>query len=333
MAQKLDIAFWSYDRTRLLADGSVKIEGADVAFHSARIVPEIFEAMIRRRAYDVSELGMTYFLRTFDEEGHSPFLAIPVFPVRAFRHGAIYISRNSGIEKPQNLVGKRIGELALYGHDAGVIPKGILSDDFGVKPEQSRWVIGGIDFPIGPIDFVSHPVPTGVEVEWVGTDVDLGAMLERGEIDALISADAPKAILEGSPKVGRLFEDYEAVERDYYRRTGIFPIMHTVVVTRELADEHPNLVKAVYRAFCTAKDRMQEQYVKGMTFNNMSIMLPWFSNLIDEDRALLGDDWWPYGIQRNRSAIDVVLRYHHEQGLTKRHLTIEDVFFPDLLDT
>ena len=114
---------------------------------------------------------------------------------------------------------------------------------------------------------------------------------------------------------------------------GIFPIMHTVVVTRELADEHPNLVKAVYRAFCTAKDRMQEQYVKGMAFNNMSIMLPWFSNLIDEDRALLGDDWWPYGVQRNRSAIDVVLRYHHEQGLTKRHLTIEDVFFPDLLDT
>ena len=158
-------------------------------------------------------------------------------------------------------------------------------------------------------------------------------MLERGEIDALISADAPKAILEGSPKVGRLFEDYEAVERDYYRRTGIFPIMHTVVVTRELADEYPNLVKAVYRAFCTAKDRMQEQYVKGMTFNNMSIMLPWFSNLIDEDRALLGDDWWPYGIQRNRSAIDVVLRYHHEQGLTKRRLTIEDVFFTDLLDT
>jgi hypothetical protein len=333
MAQKLDIAFWNYDRTRLLADGSVKIEGADVAFHSTRIVPEIFEAMIRRRAYDVSELGMTYFLRTFDEEGRSPFLAIPVFPVRAFRHGAIYINRNSGIEKPQNLVGKRIGELALYGHDAGVIPKGILSDDFGVKPEQNHWIVGGIDFPIGPIDFVSHPVPTGVEVEWVGTDVDLGAMLERGEIDALISADAPKAILEGSPKVGRLFEDYEAVERDYYRRTGIFPIMHTVVVTRELADKHPVLVKAVYCGFCTAKDRMQEQYVKGMTFNNMSIMLPWFSNLIDEDRALLGDDWWPYGIQRNRSAIDVVLRYHHEQGLTKRQLTIEDVFFPDLLDT
>jgi hypothetical protein len=161
----------------------------------------------------------------------------------------------------------------------------------------------------------------------------LGAMLERGEIDALISADAPKAILEGSPKVGRLFEDYEAVERDYYRRTGIFPIMHTVAVTRELAEEHPDLVKAVYHGFCTAKDRMQEQYVKGMRFNNMAIMLPWFSKLIEEDRALLGDDWWPYGVQRNRSAIDVVLRYHHEQGLTKRRLAIEDVFFPGLLNT
>ena len=117
-------------------------------------------------------------------------------------------------------------------------------------------------------------MPTDVEVEWVGTDVDLGAMLERGEIDALISADAPKAILEGSPKVGKLFEDYEAVERDYYRRTGIFPIMHTLVVTRELADEHPDLVKAVYRGFCTAENRMQEQYVKGLTFNNTTIMLP-----------------------------------------------------------
>jgi 4,5-dihydroxyphthalate decarboxylase len=290
--------------------------------------------MIRRRAYDVSELGMTYFLRTFDEEGRTPFLAIPVFPVRAFRHGAIYINKNSGIEEPENLIGKRIGELGLYGHDAGVIPKGILSDDFGVKPEQatgssaasiSRWV------PL--ISCLTLCQPAWKSNGSALTNVDLGAMLERGEIDALISADAPKAILEGSPKVGRLFEDYEAVERDYYRRTGIFPIIHTVAVTRELAEEHPDLVKAVYHGFCTAKDRMQEQYVKGMTFNNMAIMLPWFSKLIEEDRALLGDDWWPYGVQRNRSAIDVVLRYHHEQGLTKRRLAIEDVFFPGLLNT
>ena len=330
--RKIDIAFWNYDRTRLLADGTVKIEGVDAAFHSARIVPEIFEAMIRKRAYDVSELGMTYFLRTF-EDGQSPFLAIPVFPVRSFRHGAIYINKASGIARPEDLVGKRIGELALYGHDAGVMAKGILSDEFGVKPEQSRWIVGGIDFPMDPIDFVSHPAPDGVEVEWAAKGVDLGKMLEAGEIDALISADVPKCVLEKSPKVGRLFEDYEAVERDYYRRTGIFPIMHTIVVKRELAMEQPALVEAVYKGFCAAKDQVAEQYVKGMTFNNMMMMLPWLTKLIGDNRDLLGQDWWPYGITANRAAIDAVLRYHHEQGLTKRRFTIEDVFVLSLLDT
>jgi 4,5-dihydroxyphthalate decarboxylase len=330
--RKIDIAFWNYDRTRLLADGTVKIEGVDAAFHSARIVPEIFEAMIRKRAYDVSELGMTYFLRTF-EDGQSPFVAIPVFPVRSFRHGAIYINKASGIARPEDLVGKRIGELALYGHDAGVMPKGILSDEFGVKPEQSRWIVGGIDFPMDPIDFVSHPAPDGVEVEWAAKGVDLGTMLGAGEIDALISADVPKCVLEKSPKVGRLFEDYEAVERDYYRRTGIFPIMHTIVVKRELAMEQPALVEAVYKGFCAAKDQVAEQYVKGMTFNNMMMMLPWLTKLIGDNRDVLGQDWWPYGITANRAAIDAVLRYHHEQGLTKRRFTIEDVFVLSLLDT
>ena len=330
--RRLDIAFWNYDRTRLLADGTVRIDGADATFHSARIVPEIFEAMIRRRAYDVSELGLTYFLRTF-EDGGSPFLAIPVFPVRSFRHGAIYVNKASGIVRPEDLAGRRVGELALYGHDAGVMAKGILSDDYGVRPEQNRWLIGGIDFPMQPVDFVLHPVPEGVEVEWADKDIDLGDLLEAGEIDALISADVPRCILEKSPRVGRLFEDYPSAERDYYRRTRIFPIMHAVVVARELATERPDLVHAIYRGFCTAKDRMAEQYVQGMTFNNMTTMLPWLTKLIGDDRDLLGDDWWPYGIAANRAAIDAVLRYHHEQGLTRRRFTIEDVFVPGLLDS
>ena len=329
---KLDIAFWNYDRTRALADGTVKIEGVDASFHSARIVPEIFEAMVRRRAFDVSELGMTYFLRTF-ADGPSPFVAIPVFPVRVFRHSAIYINKVSGITKPQDLAGKRIGELALYGHDAGVVPKGILSDDFGVRPEQCRWIIGGIDFPMDPIDFVAHPVPDGVEVEWAGKDVDLGEMLVRGEIDALISADTPKAVLDKNPAVGRLFEDYETVERDYYRRTGIFPIMHTVVVKRELAAEQPELLKAIYDGFCEAKEQVEQQNLKGMTFTNIQVMHPWLTALIGRNRDLMGEDWFPYGIAANRAAIDAVLRHHHEQGLTKRRFTIEDVFVRELLDT
>ena len=316
----LDIAFWNYDRTRPLKDGTVRIEGADATFHTtAKIVPQLFKAMIRDRAYDVSELGMTYFLRTF-ENGDSPFRAIPVFLNRAFRHGAIYVNKASGIEQPQDLVGKRIGELALYGHDAGVMPKGILSDEFGVKPEQSRWIVGGIDFPMDPIDFVARPAPDDVEVEYAAKSVDLGDMLEAGDIDALISADVPKCVLEKSPKVSRLFEDYEAAERDYYSRTGIFPIMHTVVVTQELAAAQPDLVKAIYEGFCEAKDQTEALYLKGMTFNNANLMHPWLTKLIGANRDLMGDDWWPYGIGANRAAIDAVLRYHFEQGLTKATL-------------
>ena len=330
--RKLDIAFSDYDRTRLLKEGAVKIEGVDATFHGARIVPEIFEAMIRQRAYDVSELGMTYYLRTF-EDGASPFIAIPVFPNRAFRHGAIYINTASGIERPADLAGKRIGELALYGHDAGVMPKGILSDEFGVRPEQSRWLVGGIDFPMDPIDFVARPSPVDVEVDYAAKGVDLGDLLEAGEIDALISADIPNCVLDKSPKVGRLFEDYETAEQGYYRRTGIFPIMHTVVVTREFAAEAPDLVRAVYQGFCKAKDQTEARYLRGMTFNNMDLMHPWLTKRIDKTRELMGDDWWPYGIAANRAAIDAVLRYHHEQGLTKRRFEIEDVFAPGLLDS
>ncbi len=200
--RQLDLAFADYDRTSALTNGAVTIEGVDASFHTARIVTEIFEGMICRRAYDVAELGWTYYLRTF-ADGPSPFVAVPVFPNRAFRHGAIYVNKASGIERPEDLAGKRIGELALYGHDAGVMPKGILSDEYGFRPERNRWIVGGIDFPIEPVDFVAHPVPDGVEVEWAGKGVDLGEMLDRGEIDALISADIPRCVLDGSPR-GRL---------------------------------------------------------------------------------------------------------------------------------
>jgi hypothetical protein len=329
---KLALAFWNYDRTRPLNDGTVKIAGVDARFHSARIIPEIFEAMIRQRAYDVSELGMTYFLRTLDV-ADPPFIAIPVFLNRAFRHSAIYINSRSGIKRPEDLAGKTIGELAVYGHDAGVMPKGILSDDFGFRPEQSRWIIGGIDFPMDPIDFIAHVHPANVDVSMAPAGADLGEMLDEGEIDALISADVPRCILEKSPNVGRLFEDFESVERNYYRRTGIFPIMHTVVVTRELATNRPDIVKAVYQGFCEAKSVATEHLVKGMTFNNMDTMIPWLTKLIGDNRDALGNDWWPYGMSANREAIDAVLRYHHEQGLTTRRFTAEEIFVPYLLDT
>lgn len=329
---KLKIAFWNYDRTHALTDGTVKIDGVDASFTSARIVSEIFERMIRQREFDVSELGLTYYLRTLDFDD-PPFIAIPIFPNRCFRHSAIYINRSSGIQKPQDLVGKTVGEFAVYGHDAGVWPKGILSDEYGVTPNQCRWVIGGLDWPMAPIDFIPRPHPANIDVTLAPEGKELGGMLEAGEIDALISADVPKCVLNNSPRVARLFPDYESVERDYYQRTGIFPIMHTVVVRKELIAQHPGLAQAIYRGFCDAKDVAMEQYKAGLIFNNMNIMIPWLSQLLNEDRRLLGDDWWMYGVEANRKTIDTFLRYHLEQGLSKRRLTCEDVFVPELLGT
>jgi 4,5-dihydroxyphthalate decarboxylase len=327
----LDIAFWNYDRTRPLADGSTKIDGVDSTFHTARIVTEIFQAMIEDLKYDVSELGLTYFLRAID--AGAPLVAIPIFPNRAFRHSAIYINTAKGIREPRDLIGKTIGELALYGHDAGVIAKGILSDEYGLKPNQSRWIVGGIDFPLNPLNFISHPHPSDVDVSVAEKGADLGTMLDSGEIDALISADIPTCVLRQSPTVGHLFGDYEAVEREYYKRTQIFPIMHTVVVTKELAANHPEIVKAVYKGFCDAKAATIEQYTQSMTFNNMATMIPWLTHLAGENRDLLGDDWWPYGLKANYAAIDTYLRYHYEQGLSKRRMSCEDIFVPYLLDT
>lgn len=329
--RQLQIAFGEYDRTRVLADGTVKFDGIDASFHSNRIVTEVFAGMIRDRAYDVSELGMSYFLRTMDFD-EPPFLAIPIFPNRCFRHSAIYINAESGIKKPEDLAGKTVGEFAMYGHDAGVWPKGILSDDYGVTPNQSRWIIGSLEWPLKPIDFVPQPHPADTVVTNAPPGTDLGKMLEEGGIDALISADVPKCFLDKSPKVARLFDDYEAVERGYYQRTGIFPIMHTVVVRKELASS-PEILRSVYKGFCDAKNAVEEQYTQGMIFNNMATMMPWFSKLVDEDRSLLGDDWWPYGLEANRKAVDTFLRYHFEQGLSKRRLTCEDIFVPELLGT
>ncbi len=229
--------------------------------------------------------------------------------------------------------GKTVGELALYSHDAGLMPKGMLMDEFGFKPETCRWIIGGLDWPLKPIDFVSHQHPSNVQVSDIQTGKELGAMLEAGELDVLISADVPKCVLEHSPKVTRLFEDYPSVERGYYRRTGIFPIMHTVVLRKGLLASDPGLAEAIYRGFLDAKTAASKDYEHGMIFNNMETMFPWFSYLISQNRAVLGADWWPYGIEANRKALDAVLRYHFEQGITRRLFTIEEIFVPGLLTT
>ncbi len=330
MNAPLRIGVYTYEHTEALFDGRVPIDGVDATFESAPLVSDIFRRMVEGH-YDVAEYGLTYFLRTFDLED-SPFLALPIFPNRNFRHSAVFVNTAAGIERPQDLAGKTIGEFAMFGHDPGVWIKGIFADEYGLTPDRSRWVIGGTDHPIPPFDWIPQPVPEGVHVRHAGEGETLGAMLESGEIDALISVDVPRALLDGSPGVARLFPDHEAVERDYYRRTGIFPQMHVLAVPRELATR-ADLMKSIYRAFREAKEIVQEKYRQGARKQHMGLLTPWFSKHFDENRTLLGEDWWPYGLDANRKAVDTFLRYHHEQGLSKRRLTSEDIFVPALLDT
>ncbi|MEW2515363.1 4,5-dihydroxyphthalate decarboxylase [Streptomyces sp. NPDC046870] len=330
MSTELSIGVYAYEHTEALFDGRVTVDGVDATFETAPLVSDIFRRAVEGR-YDLAEFGLTYFLRTVDLDD-APFLALPILPNRNFRHSAIFVNTTSGIVKPRDLAGRTVGEFALYGHDAGIWSKGILADEYGVTPDQCRWVVGGTNHPIPAFDWVPQPVPDGVDVRHAEHGQTLGAMLESGEIDALISVDVPQAVLDGSPKVARLFPDYEAVERDYHRRTGIFPPMHIIAIRRELA-HRPGLARAVYDAFTQAKELAERKYLDDAMKQHMSVITPWFSALFEENRRLLGDDWWPYGVAANRKAIDTFLRYHHEQGLSKRKLTSEDIFVPELLDT
>jgi ABC-type nitrate/sulfonate/bicarbonate transport system substrate-binding protein len=326
----LRIGVYQYEHTAALFDGTVTIPGVEARFESEPLASDIFLRMVRGD-FDVAELGLTYFLRTFDLDD-PPFLALPIFPNRNFRHSAIFVNTASGISRPEDLAGRRIGEFALFGHDPGVWMKGILAEEFGVTQDRCEWVIGGTNHPIPAFDWIPQPVPDGVDVRHAAPEQALGALLEAGDIDALLSVDVPQALLDGSPKVARLFPDYRTVEQDYYRRTGIFPMMHVIAIRKELADR-PELPRAVYQAFSDAKEITADRYREGARKQHMAVMTPWFSDLFAQNRRLLGEDWWPYGLGANRVALDTFLRYHHEQGLSRTRWQSEDIIVPALLDT
>jgi 4,5-dihydroxyphthalate decarboxylase len=245
----------------------------------------------------------------------------------------VFVNTDSGITGPADLVDKTIGEFGVYGQDPGVWMKGIFADEYGFRPERNRWVIGGLDHPAPPFAFTSHPHPEGLDITTVPEDRTLSGMLDSGKIDALFTANVPQPFLDGSPNIIRLFADYEPLERDYYRRTGNFPIMHTVVARRELLAAHPGLARALYTAFHDAKEAGAERYRRFRRLYQTPVMVPWLNPLMEQNDRLLGEDWWPYGVSANWTALETFLRYHHEQGLSARRWTVEEIIAPDLLDT
>ena len=330
-APALTVGCFPYDTTRALFDGTVSTDGIDVTMETATTLPELFERLIRGNEFDVAELGLTFYLRLL--ETGLPYIALPVFPNRVFRHSCIFVNTHSGIREPSDLAGRTIGEFGVYGQDSGVWAKGILMDEYGFNPEESRWVIGGLEHPAPPFDFIPHPHPAEVDVRIAPEGKTLSAMLDAGEIDALFSANVPQCMLDGSPNVTRLFPDFEPLERDYYRRTSIFPMMHTIVIRQELLRNHPELAHGVYRAFSRAKDAAAERYRQSRRLYQVQTMIPWMNALVDRNGEEFPEDWWPYGIAANRTALDTCLRYHHQQGLTSRQWRMEEVFAAELLGT
>ena len=327
---KLKLACWTYDRTRALLNHSVKPEGIALEFEGPRQVGQIMERMVRDRAYDVAEIGLTYYLRSLEFEG-APFVAIPVFPNRIFRHSAIFVNTSSGIVRPQDLAGRRVGELHRYGHDAGIWSKGAIADDYGVAAQSMIHVVGHMERAEDHNDWATFAPPANLEIHRLGPGQGLDAMLEAGEIDALFSAWVPRSFARGSTKLARLFPDYESVERDWFRRTRVFPIMHTVVIRRDVYEHNRWIARALMAAFEAAKARAVEEYRVAESFFGAPFMVPWLPALLEENRALMGDDAWAYGVMPNRIALETYLRYHAEQGLSQRRWTVDELFAPECL--
>ena len=319
----LTLACGDYDRTKALQDGSVQPEGIRLNYIPLQ-AEEIFWRMSRHQEFDASEWSLSNHL-TMVSRGNSPFVAVPVFPSRFFRHSCIFINIDSKIQGPTDLKGKRVGA-PEYSITAAVWIRGFLRDEQGMRAEDMEWFIGGQEEP-GRKERVALKLPPEIKVRALQPDQTLNSMLEKGEIDALISARAPSCFVKGSPKVRRLFPNYKEVEIDYYRRTRIFPIMHVLVIRKELYDRHPWVAPSLYKAFCQAKERAIQNMHIG---NTLACTLPWLFAEMEQLKSIFGPDWWPYGIEPNRHLLETLIRYMGEQSLIDRSLKVEDLFAPNV---
>ncbi|QRP50469.1 ABC transporter substrate-binding protein [Amycolatopsis sp. FDAARGOS 1241] len=316
----LTFACGDYDRTRAVEDGSIRPDGIDLTYLRLP-VEETFFRMLRHGEFDASEMSLSTFVASLDRDP-VPFVALPVFTSRMFRHGGVFINTSAGIEKPSDLRGKRIGtpEFQLT---AGVWIRGILADRHDVPLDSVTYLTGGQETP-GRIE--KGAVSTRFDLQSIPDGRTLSEMLASGEIDALQSPRIPSSFVLGDGRVARLFPDTVAAEKEYYAATGIFPIMHVVVLRREIYERHPWAAQSLTKALTAAKN---EAYARIYDASALRFMEPWFNQHVEDARRLLGDDYWSYGLDANRHVLDVFLRYHHEQGLSSRLRTAGELFAPE----
>jgi ABC-type nitrate/sulfonate/bicarbonate transport system substrate-binding protein len=319
---RLDLTFacGDYDRTRALEDGSIRPDGIDLTYLRLP-VEETFFRMLRHREFDVAEMSLSTYVATLDTDPR-PFVALPVFTSRMFRHGGVYVNADSGIRTPADLVGKRIGS-PEFQLTAGVWIRGILAEHHGVPLDSVTYYTGGQETP-GRIE--KGTVQTGLDIRPIPVGATLSQMLADGELDALQTPRVPSSFSSGDGRVRRLFDDVVTVERDYYAATGIFPIMHVVVLRSDVYERHRWIAQSLYKACVAARD---EAYRRVYDASALRFMEPWLIQHIEQSRELLGDDFWSYGMSSNEKVLDVFLRYHHEQGLSKRRYDAGDLFAPE----
>lgn len=324
MGLRLSLACPETDRTQGLLDGSVPVEGARLTCIGLP-VEEVFHRMARFAEFDAAELSLSSYVLSL--QLGQPFIAIPAFPSRMFRHSGIYVNSDCGIADPADLIGRTVG-VAEYQLTANVWIRGILQEHYGVPAASVTYRTGGLHAP-GRVEKLPLSLPGDVRVEPIGDRQTLAQMLVDGEIDALYTPRTPAPYAQGRPEVRRLFDDPAAEEARYFARTGVFPIMHTVVLRRALYDEHRWLARALLKAFEQARRQALDGIDETAT---LKYMVPWLPAEVARTRELLGDDYWPYGLPPNQQALDTFLRYSFEQGLARSRLSPADLFAPETLE-
>src|SRR3984885_13712858 len=293
---QLTLACWNYDRTRALLEGRVTVDGVDLNYLNLP-VEETFFRMLRHHEFDVAEMSLSsYTLSLFRE--NPPFIAIPIFPSRMFRHSCIYIHAASGIREPKDLIGKRIGT-PEYQMTAPVWIRGILSEHHEVPLDAVTYHTGGEEEP-GRVEKMQLDLPPHIKVQPIGATQTLSRMLADGEIDALHTARMPSTFSLQGGAVRRLFPNYRDVEQEYFRKTRIFPIMHTVAIRRDVYEQNRWIARSLYKAFVEAQRRTYEDLYETAA---LKAMLPWLTSHVEEARELMGKDFWAYGIDSNRAAL------------------------------
>lgn len=319
MALELSLSVCDYDRTRALFDGRAPIEGCDVT--AVALEPEeSFHRAFKFQEFDVTEISMSSYLMTL-ARGEQHYVAIPAFVSRLFRHSSIYIRTDRGIKGPADLKGKQVG-VPEYQMTANVWVRGMLEEEYGVKPRDIKWRRGGLEEP-GREERARMKLPPEIDLEAVPTDRSLSDMLEKGELDAVIGARAPSCFLRGAPNVQRLWPDYPAVEEAYFRKTGLFPIMHAIGIRKSLVEKYPWVAVNVYKAFLKAKALCMHELGQ---IGHLATTLPWPVAAYNRARAVMGEDFWPYGAHENKLPLETLARYSFDQGLSVRRVPLDEMF-------